>query len=129
MPGMRLGVTGLPQLYMPARIVVDSKPRPRQIALPQEPVEAYSEWGGPSQFDSELFPESDFGIRFQVIGEIAPLTKTLLQRVENSEDPSQFVDVERHKTMTFRVSKRNQEQNGLLGRKLKLVFDTTRFET
>jgi hypothetical protein len=126
--GQRFGVNIMPGMYMPAHIVVDSKPRPRQIALPQEQVEAYSEWGGPSQFDSELFPESDFGVRFQVVGEIAPLTKTLLQRVENADDPSQFVDVERYKSITFRISKRNQEENGLPSRKIKLEFDTSRFD-
>jgi len=121
MPGVRVGISGNPfppiiRNYIP----ITSQSTPRQFSLPEDTPEAYAEWGEPSDFQHDVIPDlSDFGIRFNVVGEIAPLTRTLLQRVENPDDESQFVDVERYERATFK--------NGKTGRKITLDFDTSRF--
>lgn len=90
-----------------------STPKPRELSLPagDEP-EAYIEWGGPSQFEVDNFEEAadqHFGFRVEdtpaddipefVYRELGRRVTEV--RVENPDDPDQFVIVERIDEILF----------------------------
>lgn len=121
MGGQRLGIQGNPfPSALGHYLQVNSFSEPRGFQLPEEVPEAYAEWGEPSQFVADPLPDLSGSLSFEVVGEIAPLTKTLLQRVENPDDEAQFVEVERPVKMTF------AEQT--TSKRLTFKFDTSRYE-
>lgn len=88
----------------------------RFIIPPPRPSDTIGDWEDPIT-DDELdglapgtitkvvspLPESDFGEEVRVLDELARLTSVV--RVENSEDPSQWVDVERIDVLWMQDSK------------------------